>query len=118
MFFKGTLSREQSPYKYNVTGVNWLCDKNARTAQGADPTPPLPLRAAKAGRNNLHEKNIPLFPTGKGERCSQTISNLCQAALLCHGNSPYKYTLLSTGIGERCGQTISNLCLAALLRPC
>jgi hypothetical protein len=47
--------------------------------EGAEP--PLPLSAAKAGRNHLNE-NIPLLPAGIGERYSQTISKLCQAALL------------------------------------
>ncbi len=44
--------------------------------------PPLPLRVAKAGRNHLNEKIIPLLSTGIGERYSQTISNLGHAALL------------------------------------
>ncbi len=37
------------------------------STQGADP-PPLPLRVAKAGRNQLNEEIIPLLPTGLGKR--------------------------------------------------
>ncbi len=47
--------------------------------QGADPPPP--LRVAEAGKNQLNEGIIPLFPTGIGERYSQTISNLGHVAL-------------------------------------
>ncbi len=37
----------------------------------------------KSGRNHLNEEEItPLLPNGIGERYSQTISNLGQAALL------------------------------------
>jgi hypothetical protein len=44
------------------------------------PTPsPLPQRVAKASRNHLNEEITPLLPTGMGERCSQTISNLGRA---------------------------------------
>jgi hypothetical protein len=46
------------------------------------PSPPLPLRVATAGNNHLNKEITPLLPTGIGERCSQTISNLGQAALL------------------------------------
>jgi hypothetical protein len=57
--------------------------------QGADPLH-LPLRVAKAGRNHLNEEITPLLPTGIGERYSQTISNVGQAALLyrCDGSLP------------------------------
>jgi hypothetical protein len=46
------------------------------------PTPPLPVRVVKAGKIHLKEEVTPLLPTGIGERYSQTISNLGQAALL------------------------------------
>jgi hypothetical protein len=49
-------------------------------AQGADPLP-LPLRVATTGNHHLNEEITPLLPTGIGERCSQTISNLGHAAL-------------------------------------
>jgi hypothetical protein len=49
--------------------------------QGADPPPPSSTRG-KAGRNNLNEEITPLHPHWKGERFSQTISNLGHAALL------------------------------------
>jgi hypothetical protein len=49
--------------------------------QGADPQPPF-LYARKAGRNNLNAEITPLFPTGIGERFSQTMSYLGHAALL------------------------------------
>jgi hypothetical protein len=42
--------------------------------------PPHPMNAAKAGRNHW---NTSLLPTGIGERHNQTVSSLCQAALLC-----------------------------------
>ena len=52
-------------------------------SQGPEtPESPLPLSAAKAGRNHLNEQNTPLLPNGIGEQDSQTISNLSQAALL------------------------------------
>ncbi len=57
------------------------------TPQGSDP-PPFPIGAAKASRNHLSEKNTPLLPPGIGERCSQTISNLCQVAILRRCESP------------------------------
>jgi hypothetical protein len=38
------------------------------------PSKPLPLRVAKACRNNLNNEITPLLPTGIGERYSQTIS--------------------------------------------
>jgi hypothetical protein len=44
--------------------------------------PPLPLRVAKAGRNNFNEEITPILPTGIGDRYSQTISNLGHAAQL------------------------------------
>ncbi len=54
--------------------------------QGGDPDrpppPALPRSAGKAGRIHLNEINFPLLPTGRGERYSQTLSNLCQAELL------------------------------------
>ncbi len=53
-------------------------------------TPPPLLSVAMAGRNHLNEWNTPLFPTGIGERYSQTISNLCQAALSRRCVPPYK----------------------------
>jgi hypothetical protein len=60
-------------------------------AQGAGPT--LTTRSeAKAGRNHLNEYNIPLFPTGIGERYRQTISNLCQGALLRRCELPLLYS--------------------------
>jgi hypothetical protein len=37
---------------------------------------------AKTGKNHLNEEITPLLPTGIGERFSQTISNLGNAALL------------------------------------
>jgi hypothetical protein len=40
--------------------------------------PPPPLRGVKAGMSKIP----PLLPTRIGERYSQTISNLCHAALL------------------------------------
>ena len=40
-----------------------------------------PLSGAKAGRNHFDERNTPPPPIGIGQRYSQTISNLCQAAL-------------------------------------
>ncbi len=43
---------------------------------------PLPLRVAKTGKNNLNEEDTPLLPTGIGERFSQPVSNLGNAALL------------------------------------
>ncbi len=43
---------------------------------------PLPIHVEKAGRNHLNEEITPLLPTGIGERCSQTISNLGHTALL------------------------------------
>jgi hypothetical protein len=52
------------------------------------PIPPFPLRVAMAGRNHLKEEITPLLPTGKGERCSQTISNLGHAALLRRSGHP------------------------------
>ncbi len=55
--------------------------------------PPPPTNAEKAGRNHLSEENVHLLPAGIGERYSQTISNLCQVALLprCElPGSPYK----------------------------
>ncbi len=46
------------------------------------PTPfPLPLLVAKAGRNHLNEEITPLLLTGIIERYSQTVTNMCQAAL-------------------------------------
>jgi hypothetical protein len=53
-------------------------------AQGADPSPPLPLHVpvATACENQLNEEITPLLPTGIGERYFQTISNLGHAALL------------------------------------
>ncbi len=51
--------------------------RNSRGLKHKVPTPsPLPLRVAKAGGNNLNEEITTLLPTGIGERCSQTISNL------------------------------------------
>jgi hypothetical protein len=47
--------------------------------------PPPSLSGAKAGSNHL---NPPPLPIGIGERNSQTISNLCQAALLCRYELP------------------------------
>ncbi len=60
-------------YVYMWLGT--LCTCGAHP-QGADPPPtPLPLRVAKAGRNNLNNEITPLLlPTGIGERYSQTIS--------------------------------------------
>ncbi len=52
--------------------------------------PPFPLSVAETGRNNLNEDITPLLPTGVGERCSQTISNLGHATLLRRFDSPYK----------------------------
>jgi hypothetical protein len=49
--------------------------------QGADPYL-LPLHVATSGKNHLYDEITPLLPTGKGERCNQTISNLGHAALL------------------------------------
>jgi hypothetical protein len=47
------------------------------------PTPsPPPLRLAKTGKNHLNEEITPLLPTGIGERFSQPVSNLGNAALL------------------------------------
>ncbi len=46
------------------------------------PTPTLPLRVAKPGINHLKREIVPVFPTGIGERYSQTISKLGHAALL------------------------------------
>jgi hypothetical protein len=43
---------------------------------------PPPLSRAKTGNNHLNEYNTLPPLTGKGERYSQTISNLCKAALL------------------------------------
>jgi hypothetical protein len=57
-----------------------LC-RNRVPPQGADPHPPSSKRR-KAGGNNLNEETIPLLPTGKDERFSQTISYLGHAALL------------------------------------
>jgi hypothetical protein len=47
-------------------------------------TPPPPPSGTKSGSSSypFNEQNIPLLPTGVGERYSQTKSNLCQAALL------------------------------------
>ncbi len=47
-----------------------------RSPTGCRPPPPtpLPLRVAKAGRNNLNNEITPLLPTWIGERYSQTIS--------------------------------------------
>jgi hypothetical protein len=56
-------------------------DRNGHRAQGADPSP-LPVHVATAGKNHLNEEIAPLLPTGRGERCSQTISNLGHGALL------------------------------------
>jgi hypothetical protein len=58
--------------------------------QGADPLP-LPLRIAKAGRNNLNEEIIPLLP----ERYSQTVSNLGHAALLRRYELPLSTEVLN-----------------------
>ncbi len=44
--------------------------------------PPLSSTRGKAGRNKLNEEITPLLPTGIGERCSQTMSNLGHASLL------------------------------------
>ncbi len=46
------------------------------------PTPPLPLRVAKAGRNHLNEEITPLLPTGIGQQYSLAISNLGHATPL------------------------------------
>ncbi len=47
------------------------------------PTPaPPPLHVGTAGKNHLNVEITPLFPTGIGERYSQTISNLGHSALL------------------------------------
>ncbi len=43
--------------------------------------PPTPSSRGKTSRNHLNEEISPLFPTGIGERSSQTISNLGDAAL-------------------------------------
>ncbi len=55
-------------------------------AQVADPPPPS-SKPATAGRNHLNLQNTPSRlhpppPTAIGERYSQSLSNLCQAALL------------------------------------
>jgi hypothetical protein len=53
--------------------------------------PPLPLSVAKTCKNCLNEEITPLLPTGKGERFSQTISNLGHVQRSCTDvNSPYK----------------------------
>ncbi len=57
--------------------------------QGADPPPPIPLRVAKAGRNNLNEEITPLLHTEIVERYSQTISNFGHAALLRRCELPH-----------------------------
>ncbi len=49
--------------------------------QGAESLPP-PSTCSKAGRNHLNKEITPLLPTGIGEKCNQTISNLRRAALL------------------------------------
>ncbi len=64
-----------------------LCSWKGWCDRGQAPTtgrrlPPSPLRVAKTGKNHLNEEITPLFPTGIGERFSQTISNLGHAALL------------------------------------
>jgi hypothetical protein len=56
--------------------------------QGADLLP-LPLHVAKEGRNHLKEEITPLLPTGIGDRYSQTISNLGNAALLRRCEVPF-----------------------------
>ncbi len=53
------------------------------------PTPsPLSSTCSKAVRNHLNKEITFLLPTGRGERCSQTISNLGHAALLCRWELP------------------------------
>jgi hypothetical protein len=55
--------------------VNWSLTQGG----SSQPLPPL---IAKADRNHWNDEITPLLPTGIGERYSQTISNLGQAALL------------------------------------
>ncbi len=55
--------------------------------QGADPHPSSSTRE-KAFRNNLNKEITPLLPSGIGERCSQTISNLGPGALCAGVNYP------------------------------
>jgi hypothetical protein len=56
-------------------------DRSVHRAQGDNPIP-LPLHVATAGKNHLNEEIAPLLPTRRGERCSQTISNMGHEALL------------------------------------
>jgi hypothetical protein len=71
---------------------------NMPTPQGADPPPFLPSSTRGEGmycRNNLDEEITPLFPTGIGERFSQTILNLGNAALLRRFELPLSTTVLN-----------------------
>jgi hypothetical protein len=58
---------------------------------------PSPLSSTcRDGRLKSFERgNYPLLPTGIGGRCSQTISNLGHAALLCRCEIPLKTKVLN-----------------------
>ncbi len=70
-----------SQFLPNLAGAKLEDSTYGFASQGADP-PPHPLRVAKAGRKHLNEEFTLRLPTGIGERCSQTISNLGHGALL------------------------------------
>jgi hypothetical protein len=55
---------------------------NTGDSQGCRPPPPRTLLVVTAGKNHLNEEITPLHLTGIGKRCSQTISNLGNAARL------------------------------------